>query len=75
MRLLRKMKGAAMTRLDFWYNNNPADVDRISISFNDLDCTYRGNLYANGRTIGDYVSNDSVALAKHLPQLCFNWGR
>lgn len=64
-----------MTRLDLWYNNNPADVDRISIAFNDLDATYRGNLYSGGRIIGDYVSTDSVELEKRFPQLRFYWGR
>lgn len=64
-----------MTQLDLWYNNSPSDVDRISITFNDLDATYRGNLYCCGKIIGDYVSNDSVELEKRFPQLRFNWGR
>ena len=64
-----------MMNIDLCYGNSPADVDRISIAFNDLDATYRGNLYSGGQIIGDYVSTDSVELEKRFPQLRFYWGR
>lgn len=63
-----------MTRLDLWYDNNPSDIDRISITFNDHDCTYRGNLYSGGRIIGDYTATDSIELEKRFPEFRFNWG-
>lgn len=60
--------------VDMWYGDKKGDADRISISFNDLNCTYSGNIYKNGRIIGDYSCSDSMQLEKLFPQLVFNWG-
>lgn len=62
-----------MIKFDMWYSDNPADADRVSCFFYDSDCTYRGNLYKEGRCIGDFTATDSVELGKRLAALGFCW--
>lgn len=62
-----------MIKIDMWYGDKPTEVDKIDITFNDLDARYRGNIYKQGRRIGDYTCTDSVELEKAFPQLVFNW--
>lgn len=64
----------AKYNIDMWYGDKKEDADRISIFFNDLNCTYSGNIYKNVRIIGDYSCSDSMQLEKLFPQLVFNWG-
>lgn len=59
--------------IDMWHGDKPEDADRISVSFSDMDCEYRGNIYKNGKAIGDYSANDSLEIQKAFPQLVFNW--
>lgn len=56
-----------------WYGDKPTEADKISINFYDLDAEYRGNIYKNGKMIGDYSCKDSLELEKAFPQLQFNW--
>lgn len=62
-----------MVNIDMWYGDKHTEADRISISFSDIDCVYRGNIYKEGKCIGDYEANDSVELEKTFSQLHFNW--
>ena len=59
--------------IDMWYGDSPKDADRIDIDFYPGD-GYRGNIYKNGKFIGDYWCNDSLLLERVFPQLTFNWG-
>lgn len=58
---------------DMWYGDDINNVDKIDISFSDIDCVYRGNMYINGKIVGDYETSDSVKLEESFPQLEFNW--
>lgn len=60
--------------LDMWYGDSPHNADKIDIYFSDLDCIYHGNIYQNGRIIGDYSAEDAVQIERKFPQLVFNWG-
>lgn len=60
--------------IDMWYGDDHKDADKIDIRFCDSDCKYRGNIWKNGKIIGDYSTADSLALEKAFPQLFFNWG-
>lgn len=51
-------------KIDLWYGDSLQDVDKISVSFSDLDCVYRGNLYKKGKCVGDYECDDSVELSR-----------
>lgn len=62
-----------MISIDMWYGDDLKEVDTIDIIFYDLDCVYRGNIYINGKIVGDYACNDSLKLKKSFPQLTFNW--
>lgn len=62
-----------MINIDMWYGDDPGKADKIDITFYDLDCEYRGNIYMSGKIVGDYTCNDSVELEKSFPQLTFNW--
>ncbi len=62
-----------MINIDMWYGNDRKEADRIDITFYPNDGEYRGNIYKNGKIIGDYVCNDSVELENTFPQLTFNW--
>ena len=61
-----------MLKIDLWYNNNVSDINYIgNINFNDMDCNYRGHIFAeNGRLIGDFCCDNSVELEKRFPG-CF----
>lgn len=59
-----------MVNIDMWYGNKPEEADRIDMTF---FCEYRGNIYKDGKCIGDYSCTDSVELEKKFPQLQFNW--
>ena len=61
-------------KIDMWYEDKKEEADKIDIFFNDLDYMYSGNIYKNGRIIGDYFCSDSMILEKLFPQLVFNWG-
>lgn len=62
-----------MINIDMWYKDNPQGADRISIFFNDCDCYYWGNIYKNGKTIGDYTADSSAEIEKAFKQLSFSW--
>ena len=52
-------------KIDFWYGNKMKDVARVDCYFNDLNCSYSGNMYdANGKPIGDWWCKDSVMVEK-----------
>ncbi len=59
--------------LDMWYGDSPKSADRVTISFYANDCVYRGNIFKNGKIIGDYAFNDWRKIEKTFPQLKFNW--
>lgn len=59
--------------IDMWFGNTPEEADKITISFYPIDAKYHGNIYKNGKIIGDYVCNDSLLLEKVFPQLQFKW--
>lgn len=62
-----------MIKFDMWYGDKHTDADKIGIVFYDNAAEYRGNIYKNGKCIGDYTCTDSVELEKAFPQLAFNW--
>ena len=62
-----------MVKIDMWYGDSPTEADKIDIEFYDLDAEYRGNIYKNGKIIGDYSCKSSIELEKAFPQLQFNW--
>lgn len=62
-----------MINIDMWYGDDHKEADKIDFSFYPNDGEYRGNIYKDGKIIGDYTSNDSLELEKAFPQLVFNW--
>lgn len=62
-----------MINIDMWYGDKHTEADKIDVSFYPNDGEYRGNIYKNGKIIGDYTCNNSVKLEKTFSQLHFNW--
>lgn len=62
-----------MIKIDMWYGDSYKEADKIDIAFYDLDCEYRGNIYKNGKIIGDYRCDDSAKLQYTFSHLKFNW--
>lgn len=62
-----------MTKIDMWYGDSYAKADKIDITFYPNEGLYRGNIYKDGKIIGDYACNDSVKLEKTFGWLNFNW--
>lgn len=58
--------------IDMWYGNSISEADGIDVYFSDIDCIYRGNIYKDGRMIGDYSCTDSVTLENAFKGL-FTW--
>ena len=51
---------------DFWYNDTLEDVTKVSCSFCP-GCIYRGNVWKGDKIIGDYSSQDSIAIEQIFP--------
>lgn len=61
--------------IDMWHGDSFASADKISICFYPNDSEYRGNIYKNGKAIGDYTAKSSNEIEKRFNWLHFNWGR
>lgn len=61
-----------MINIDMWYADDHKEADKIDIFFYPNDGEYRGNIYKNGKIVGDYTCKNSVKLEKSFPQLTFN---
>lgn len=62
-----------MINIDMWYGDGHKEADKIDITFYPNDGVYRGNIYKDGKIVGDYTCNDCLELEKSFPQLTFNW--
>lgn len=62
-----------MIKIDMWYGNKPTEADKVDVTFYPNEGEYRGNIYKDGKIIGDYACNDSIELEKDFEQLHFNW--
>lgn len=62
-----------MINIDMWYGDDHKQADKIDITFYSNEEKYRGNIYKDGKYIGDYTCDDSVELERTFPQLTFNW--
>lgn len=60
-----------MINIDMWYGDDHKQADKIDITFYPNDGVYRGNIYKDGKYIGDYVCNDCLELEKSFSQLTF----
>lgn len=61
-----------MIQIDMWYGDSYRTADKIDMTFYDNECEYRGNIYKNGKAIGDYTCDDSVELFKKFYWLKVN---
>lgn len=66
-------KSTAACKVDMWYENGLNEVDKLDITFNDLDGKYRGNCLIKGKYVGDFVAKDTESIEKKFPHLQFNW--
>lgn len=58
-------------RIDFWYDER--EIAFADCTFYPNEGIYRGNVYnSKGKPIGDYSSNDSVAIEKMFPGIFWN---
>ena len=59
--------------IDMWYGDKFEPMKYgADAYFSDMDCVYRGNIYDdNGKIIGDYSADDSVAIEKNFK---IDWG-
>lgn len=53
-----------MINIDMWYGDGHKEADKIDITFYPNDGVYRGNIYKDGKIVGDYVCNDCLELEK-----------
>lgn len=56
-----------MIKFDFWYNDTLETITGASASFYPNEGIYRGNLFKDGRIVGDYVSDNSVEIEDTFP--------
>lgn len=62
-----------MINIDMWYEDDHRKADKIDIAFYPNDGEYRGNIYKDGKIVGDYTCDSSLELEKSFSQLTFNW--
>lgn len=55
-----------MIDIDMWYGDDCKEADKIDVVFYPNACQYRGNIFKNGKIIGDYACNDSIELEKNI---------
>lgn len=60
-----------MINIDMWYGNSHKEADKIDISFYPNDGKYRGNIYINGKIVGDYVCDDFFRTGKEFFSINF----
>ena len=58
-----------MIKIDMWYEYKPEEVTGINWSFYGYDVGYRGNLYKNGKTIGDFTADTMQEVQEAFPHL------
>lgn len=58
-----------MIKIDMWYEYKPEEVTGINWSFYGYDVVYRGNLYKNWKTIGDFTADTMQEVQEAFPQL------
>lgn len=58
-----------MISIDMWYKNNPKEITGIDWSFSDLDCVYHGNVYKDGKIIGDFTADTMQEVQEAFPHL------
>ena len=56
-------------KFDMWYGDKVTDANKIDCFFNDLDGRYSGNLYKNGKAIGDYTAESVQAVEEAIIRL------
>lgn len=58
-----------MIKFDFWYCDTLKDVEAVTCTFYPNNMEYRGNLYKEGKAIGDYTATNSAEIEKYFPGL------
>ena len=58
-----------MISIDMWYKNNPKEITGIDWSFSGLDCVYHGNVYKDGKTIGEFTADTMQEVQEAFPHL------
>lgn len=58
-----------MIKIDMWYEYKPEEVTGINWSFYGYDVVYHGNLYKNGKTIGDFTADTMQEVQEAFPHL------
>lgn len=52
--------------IDMWYRNKPEECDGIDVFFYPNEGIYRGNIYLNGKAIGDFSTTDSGEIERQF---------
>lgn len=58
-----------MIKINMWYEYKPEEVTGINWSFYGYDVVYRGNLYRDGKTIGDFTADTMQEVCRAFPHL------
>lgn len=59
--------------IDIWYEDMRSKINGMDCFFNDLGCCYSGNLYADGRAVGDYSVKNSEAVERIAAMFGVTW--
>lgn len=54
---------------DFWYGDKLEDVTGATVTFYSNDGIYKGNIYKDGKVIGDFSCKDSVVIAETFSEI------
>lgn len=61
--------------IDMWDDKYTiSEITGVSMYFNDIDAYYWGNLYVDGKCVGDYRTPDSLEIEKTFSHLKFDYG-
>lgn len=60
-----------MMTVDMWYGDSVEDADEIDFTFYPNDCEYRGNIFLNGKAIGDYTCSSFDEIKQTFNHLSF----
>ena len=64
--------------IDIWHDDalnadGWGSIDKVTYTFYPNSGEYRGNIYKNGKAIGDFCAGSAQEIEQMFPHLVFNW--
>ena len=58
--------------IDLWYGDDLKDITNATFTFYPNEAEYRGNLYKDGKAVGDFATTDGIEMHNLFVQIIAN---